>query len=528
MTREKLKSTTSTVVNRGYKWTSKTLWGYGVGHVGNDLCASLWFSYLLVFLEQVTKMDSVSSGLLMIIGQMTDGLATPIVGYGLDKIGICGSRYGRRKSWHMLGTILVTISFAFIYTPPPGHHPESNPWTSVNMVLYYTPFIMLFQIAWASVQVSHLSLIPCLTCKDSARVQLNSFRYAFTVLSNLTVFVGCFFLLRNDEMEINELHAQNSTQLPPVTNLTEVDAELNNCTSGSASSEQEVNWEDATVFRYLAFGSLAIGLFFSMIFHCFVAEDNSECDEEADGEEDENVVGSRLLGSAASMPSVYTKPAPSLVVVDKWSEWFKHSEFYCVAILYMLTRMIVNITATYMPFYLQISLNLDKKYIAVVPLVQYITGFCVSFAMKPLAKQLGKNGTYFLGAIMTISAAIWGTILDEDMSYFGVYILGFLFGAGTTTVLVQSLAITAELIGENTSTSAFVYGAMSLTDKIACGAAIMFVQSMAKSYMDACLGKAFYCRLLGYGIGTIAVAAIFANLLHWRTTKSKTEQKAIR
>ena len=51
------------------------------------------------------------------------------------------------------------------------------------------------------------------------------------------------------------------------------------------------------------------------------------------------------------------------------------------------------------------------------------------------------------------------------MSYFGVYILGFLFGAGTTTVLVQSLAITAELIGENTSTSAFVYGAMSLTGK---------------------------------------------------------------
>ena len=103
------------------------------------------------------------------------------------------------------------------------------------------------------------------------------------------------------------------------------------------------------------------------------------------------------------------------------------------------------------------------------------------------------------------------------MSYFGVYILGFLFGAGTTTVLVQSLAITAELIGENTSTSAFVYGAMSLTgslhsisgvttyrkkifsylDKIACGAAIMLVQSMADSYMSDCMGKAFYCRLLG-------------------------------
>ena len=60
----------------------------------------------------------------------------------------------------------------------------------VFKVLYYTPFIMLFQIAWASVQVSHLSLIPCLTSKDSARVQLNSIRYAFTVLSNLTIFLG--------------------------------------------------------------------------------------------------------------------------------------------------------------------------------------------------------------------------------------------------------------------------------------------------------------------------------------------------
>lgn len=85
MTKEKLKSTSSNVVSRGYKWTSKTLWGYGVGHIENDLCATLWFSYLLVFLEQVTKMDPGKAGVLMVIGQLTDGIATPIVGLGLDK-----------------------------------------------------------------------------------------------------------------------------------------------------------------------------------------------------------------------------------------------------------------------------------------------------------------------------------------------------------------------------------------------------------------------------------------------------------
>ena len=40
-------------------------------------------------------------------------------------------------------------------------------------------------------------------------------------------------------------------------------------------------------------------------------------------------------------------------------------------------------------------------------------------------------------------------------------------------MLVSSLALTANLIGKNTSTAAFVYGAMSLTDKIANGIAVI-------------------------------------------------------
>ena len=81
-------------------------------------------------------MDPGKAGILMVIGQLTDGLATPIVGLGLDKVGLCGTRYGRRKSWHMLGTLMVSISFAFIYTPPFGHDPTSveTAWTQIQMV----------------------------------------------------------------------------------------------------------------------------------------------------------------------------------------------------------------------------------------------------------------------------------------------------------------------------------------------------------------------------------------------------------
>ena len=69
-----------------------------------------------------------------------------------------------------------------------------------------------------------------------------------------------------------------------------------NCTEGQ-SSEQEVNWNDAIVFKYLAFGALALGLFFSMLFHCFVHE-NTECSDE--GMHSNNTQNSALRGAIKS------------------------------------------------------------------------------------------------------------------------------------------------------------------------------------------------------------------------------------
>jgi len=74
----------------------------------------------------------------------------------------------------------------------------------------------------------------------------------------------------------------------------------------------------------------------------------------------------------------------------------KEPLFFNVGLLYCLTRLIVNVTATYFPFYIQESLDLPKEFITSLPLINYLTGFVVSFAMKPLAKHLGKvNNPFF-------------------------------------------------------------------------------------------------------------------------------------
>ena len=45
-----------------------------VGHVLNDLCAAMWFSYLLVYFHQVLELNSTTAGYLLLAGQLTGEL----------------------------------------------------------------------------------------------------------------------------------------------------------------------------------------------------------------------------------------------------------------------------------------------------------------------------------------------------------------------------------------------------------------------------------------------------------------------
>lgn len=74
---------------------------FSIGHFLNDLCASIWFSYSLVFYHRVANFSNSSAGYLLLIGQVADAISTTFVGFASDrtKHGFCG----KRKSWHFLG-----------------------------------------------------------------------------------------------------------------------------------------------------------------------------------------------------------------------------------------------------------------------------------------------------------------------------------------------------------------------------------------------------------------------------------------
>lgn len=65
--------------------SSLNKFSYSVGHILNDLTASMWFSYLLIYLHRVVNFSNSLSGYLMLLGQVADGISTIFVGFESDR-----------------------------------------------------------------------------------------------------------------------------------------------------------------------------------------------------------------------------------------------------------------------------------------------------------------------------------------------------------------------------------------------------------------------------------------------------------
>ncbi|KAL2089365.1 hypothetical protein ACEWY4_014053 [Coilia grayii] len=437
---------------------------YAIGHFLNDLCASMWFTYLLVYYHSVLGFQNTYAGVLLLAGQIADGICTPLIGYESDNTAGCGT-YGKRKTWHLVGTVSVLVSFAFIFNQCIGCNANTPQFASL---VYFLPFIIIFQFGWAATQISHLSLIPELVSCEYAKVELTAYRYAFTVVANITVYGAAwlFFHLQAGHEEITD-------------------------TLGPA---------DIPVFRNLSLLVLGIGAITSLLFHLGTREKSYATGDSEPGER-------QPLLSAP-------KPVTARLL---WKHWLLEPSFYQVALLYMSTRLIVNLSQTYVSMYLTNTLLLPKNYIATIPLVMYVSGFASSLIMKPFSKLIGKSMTYFAGLLLIMAFGYWA-LLDTRMGS-SVYGAAVLLGTGSATILVMSLSLTADLIGDQTQSGAFVYGAMSFTDKLANGLVVMLIQGLHPCQTELCCPACvwyYHYVMVGVTGGVAMAASIFlCSLLIW-------------
>ena len=80
---------------------------------------------------------------------------------------------------------------------------------------------------------------------------------------------------------------------------------------------------------------------------------------------------------------------------------------------------------------------------------------------------------YLVGCLLVffacVSVHVLSKLVTDELDMIDVISVMFifaLFGGGGNMVVCSALGLTAELIGDNTKSSAFVYGTMSLGDKV--------------------------------------------------------------
>lgn len=147
---------------------------YCTGHIFNDLCSAVWFTYFIVYFNKVVGLSTTETGLLFLIAQGADAVLTPFMGVGCDRLVIKSlARYGKRKTWHLFGTIFVAIAWPFIFSPCLACSIDSPSWLPLA---YYSVTVVIFHVGWAGVQIAHLSLIPEIAKRPGEIVELNAVR----------------------------------------------------------------------------------------------------------------------------------------------------------------------------------------------------------------------------------------------------------------------------------------------------------------------------------------------------------------
>ncbi|CAF1084833.1 unnamed protein product [Adineta steineri] len=420
---------------------------FSIGHFLNDLCASVWFSYSLVFYHRVAKFSNSFAGYLLLIGQVADALSTTFVGFASDrtKYGLCG----KRKSWHLLGVICVLCSFPFCFQL---QYPSLSIIFTSSSFLYYTIFIILFQFGWACSQIGHLAMLNELTPKDGERVALNAYRHAWSIVANIFVYAVTWLLLDNNQIKDN--------------------IQMN-----------------ANVFQTLTTVIIITGFFTSLIFH----------------------LGSKEVTFATK----YYKPLSS--PTRTWRDFLCDSQFYFISIIWMLTRVISNVSQVYLPLYIMDTTDasqVDRTLIATGPLCVYVSGFITSFPMRTINQYLGRKITMIVGLVTILLSSFLFWYIFSLKEIFGISMQitilcgAILLGIGITTAQITSSAFTSDLIGQNTENSAFVYGTMSFLDKLANGLIIALIQQYNPCSTCTSCCSLFYRRILSFIPGIISICTL--------------------
>ncbi|XP_038722980.1 major facilitator superfamily domain-containing protein 12 isoform X2 [Tripterygium wilfordii] len=281
--------------------------------------------------------------------------------------------------------------------------------SSMVQIISYSTSAAIFNVGWAASQVSHMSMVNCITLNSTSRVAMTSCRNAFTMVANLGLYAIAFIVF--------------------------------------GVREARTHTDIENQYRWIAYSSIFIGCCFVVIFQLGTKEPR---------------LMNGIKGSCRERIS--------------WTFWFKKVLYYQVALVYLITRLVQNVSQAYLAFYIINELQLVQSAKALVPAMIYICSFIVSVIMQELSWTGQRLKVYYsAGGIIWIFCGAGILLLPRSLSGF-MYVISMFIGLANALMTVTAVSMQSVLVGSNVNGCAFVYGSLSFLEKMSCGFALYILQ----------------------------------------------------
>lgn len=340
-----------------------------------------------------------------------------------------------------MGSVGIALIWPFVFSPCLVCKKDSPDWVPVA---YYGVFASLFSVCWPMVEISHLSLMPHIAKLPKDAVELSAIRSALKLGCGVFVFLVTWILLGQNSEETVDASAQKQ-------------------------------------FTYQSIIIMLTGSFFAFIFQWGVEEVNHSAEGNLDKASKSKPPSSgpecKDLEKQALEIELQKQERQEQQNEHKrtWKEWFKNPDFYKIVVIYMMTQNVVNLTQSYFPMYLTDTLHFNKEAIAYFPLMILISGILMSTLMKRLNRFFSNKVLFCVGAVIDIGCATWFYFTPQSQRNI-IYAPTIIMGCGNSMMLVTSLAMVADIIGDDKKSSGFVYGVCALMDKLSLGFIVLALQ----------------------------------------------------
>ena len=176
---------------------SKTLlrdiWFYAVGEGGTSISINGISSFAMIFYTQVLGLSAWYAGLALSITTFWDAVSDPIMGHISDNT---KSKFGRRHIYMLIGGVLLSVSFFFIW-----YVPKSFMGNSITLFWYLLVVNLILRTSLTVFVVPYTALGFEVCTTYLGRSKLQGIRYFINMVVNLLCIACAWALFFQDEIK---------------------------------------------------------------------------------------------------------------------------------------------------------------------------------------------------------------------------------------------------------------------------------------------------------------------------------------